>query len=72
VKWTQEKDEVLINNYRNFESLGKKSCFELLAALIPGMTAKECYYRGKALQLKKLSAEDSLQLSRKLISEASN
>lgn len=68
-KWTQEKDEILINNYRNFESLGTRSCFELLAALIPGTTAKGCHHRGKQLQLKKLSAEEAMKLSRSLISE---
>jgi len=26
-QWTQEKDEILINNYPSFESLGKHACF---------------------------------------------
>jgi hypothetical protein len=39
-KWTQDKDEVLINNYSQFESLGKKACFEMLAMLLEGTTAR--------------------------------
>lgn len=46
-------DEILIQNYKDFKDLGTKSCFELLAALIPGTTAKQCYKRGKLLKLKK-------------------
>lgn len=71
-KWTQDKDEILINNYKQFESLGKKSCFSLLSQLIPGTTPKECYYRGKQLKLKSSNEEDARTLSRKLIGEASH
>lgn len=53
LQWTQAMDEILISNYSNFESLGTKSCFELLSALLPGTTAKQCYKRGKLLKLKK-------------------
>jgi hypothetical protein len=62
----------LINNYKQFESLGKKSCFSLLSQLIPGTTPKECYNRGKQLKLKSSNEEDARFLSRKLIGEASH
>ena len=68
-KWTQEKDEILINNYKSFENLGTKGCFELLAALIPEMTANECYKRGKQLKLKKMTAEESKAISKSLLSD---
>ena len=70
-QWTQEKDEILINNYAGFKDLGKKACYEMLHMLIPGTTAKMCYHRGKKLGLKKLSAEEAMQKSRTLISEQS-
>ena len=50
--WTQAMDEILISNYKDFQSLGSKCCFQLLSALIPGTTAKDCYKRGKKLKLK--------------------
>ena len=68
-KWTQEKDEILINNYPGFKDLGKKACYEMLHMLIPETTAKMCYHRGKKLGLKKLSAEESMQRSVKLLGE---
>lgn len=71
-QWTQEKDEILISQYSQFESLGTKGCFELLSALIPGSTAKECYQRGKQLQLKKLNAEECRIKSRQLLTDASH
>ena len=40
--------------------------------MIPGTTAKECYNRGKALNLKKSTDEEARTLSRKLISEKSH
>lgn len=51
-QWTQEKDDILISQYKQFESLGSRGCYELLSSLIPGTTAKDCYIRGKALKLK--------------------
>lgn len=71
-QWTQEKDEILISQYGQFESLGSKGCFELLSALIPGTTAKECYQRGKLLQLKKLNSDQSRAKSLQLLSDASH
>ena len=68
-KWTQDKDDILINNYSQFESLGKKACYEMLAMLLEGTTARECYERGKVLGLKKLSADEARERSRKLLSE---
>ena len=70
--WTQEMDEILIGNYMSFESLGAKSCFELLSGLVKGTTARECYNRGKELKLKKLSEEECRSRSLKLISEANH
>ena len=70
-KWTQDKDEILINNYAQFESLGKKACFEMLAMLLEGTTARQCYDRGKQLGIKKLSADEARERSRKLLSEES-
>jgi hypothetical protein len=67
--WTQDKDEILINNYSNFISLGKKGCFEMISMLIEGTTAKQCYERGKELGLKKLSVEECRARSMKLVSE---
>jgi hypothetical protein len=57
----------LISNYKSFESLGTKACFELLQALIPDMTAKECYKRGKLLKLKKISEQESRAISKSLL-----
>jgi hypothetical protein len=57
MQWTQAMDEILISNYKNFDSLGPRSCFELLSALIPGTTAKQCYKRGKLLKLQKKSEQ---------------
>lgn len=71
-QWTQEKDELLINNYPNFESLGKHACYEMLAMLLPDTTARSCYERGKKLHLKKVSADEARQRSRKLISDQSH
>ena len=71
IKWTQEKDDILINNYAGFESLGKRACYEMLAMLIPGTTAKQCYTRGKELKLKKVTADEARVRSRKLIGEQS-
>lgn len=63
IVWTQEMDEILITNFRNFISLGTESCFELLSALIPGSTPKQCYYRGKLLKLRKSTEEQSRNIS---------
>jgi hypothetical protein len=63
-------DEILITNYKNFSSLGTESCFELLSALIPGTTPKLCYYRGKALKIRKQSEEQARNTSLKLIQES--
>lgn len=57
-QWTSELDEIIINNYPVFISLGKKACFDLISALIPGTDARACYDRGKVLKVKKLSAEE--------------
>lgn len=65
-------DEILITNFKNFESLGTESCFELLSALLPGTTKEDCYKRGKLLKIKKLSEEQSRNISQKLIEESTN
>ena len=65
-QWTQEKDDILISQYRQFESLGSRGCYELLSSLIPGTTAKDCHKRGKALNLKKSTEDEAKNLSRKL------
>jgi len=65
-------DDILIGNYKSFESLGTKSCFELLSGLVRGTTARDCYNRGKELKLKKLSEEECRSRSVKLISEANH
>lgn len=68
-KWTQDMDDQLINNYPNFESLGRKACYEMLSMLLPGTTARMCYSRGKELGLKKVSADEARAKSRMLLSE---
>jgi hypothetical protein len=35
-------DEILISNYKDFKILDKKSRYELLSALIPTSTGKDC------------------------------
>ena len=42
-------DDILIANYKDFKVLDKKSRYELLSALIPGTTAKDCSVRAKLL-----------------------
>ena len=64
-------DEVLISQYSNFKELGTKGCFELLSALLPGTTAKQCYKRGKQLGLKKKSEDELRAYSKVLISAQS-
>jgi hypothetical protein len=41
----------------------------MLSMLLPGTTDKQCYLRGKKLGLKKVSADEARQKSRKLLSE---
>ena len=55
-QWTQEMDDVLIENYHEFSSLDKKKCFTFLAELVSQVkdrTAKECHMRARDLKLKK-------------------
>ena len=65
-QWTQEKDDILISQYKQFESLGSRGCYELLSSLIPGTTAKDCHRRGKALKLKLVTDEEAKKISRQL------
>ena len=67
IEWTQSMDDMLISNYKNFQGLGAKSCFELLSALIPGTTAKQCYKRGKLLKLNSISESEAKDQSLKLL-----
>lgn len=66
--WTEDEDNILIDNYESFKSLDKKSRFELLAQLLTGKTAKECYYRAKELRLKKKGADYARDKSKVLTS----
>ena len=58
---------MLINNYDEFKSLGKKQCFEILSGLVEGKTARQCYERYKKLKLKK-GTEYAKKQSTKLLS----
>lgn len=66
--WTQEQDDILIDNYEQFCSLPKKERYMVLAELVgAGKTYQDCYKRAKALKLKKANKEISKALSNKLI-----
>jgi hypothetical protein len=45
-------DDILVSNYKDFKSLDKNSRYELLSALIPGTSSKDCMKRAKKLKLK--------------------
>jgi hypothetical protein len=61
-------DDILIANYKDFESLDKNSRYELLSALIPGTNSKDCMKRAKLLKLKDGNVDDSKEISKSLIS----
>lgn len=65
--WTAQMDDILISNYKDFKDLDKISRFELLTALIPGSTSKDCMKRAKKLKLKEEDEEASREISRNLI-----
>ena len=65
--WTAQMDDILISNYKDFKDLDKISRFELLTALIPGSTSKDCIKRSKKLKLKEEDEEASREISRNLI-----
>lgn len=58
----------MIDNYESFKSLDKKSRFELLAQLLNGKTARECYNRVKELSLKRKGADYAKDKSKILTS----
>ena len=64
VKWTEQLDLVLIENYKDFESLGKKQCFDILGQLV-SIPYKECYKRAKLLKLVD-SGNDDLEKCKKI------
>lgn len=65
--WTQEQDEILIENYQQFSSLPKKERYMVLAELIGGnKTFQDCYKRAKVLKVKKADKEMSKTISTEL------
>ncbi|CDW80133.1 UNKNOWN [Stylonychia lemnae] len=64
--WTEEQDNILIDNYDQFKALGSKMCVEFLAQLLDNKTPRECYERIKALGLKDKGAQEAKQQSRLL------
>jgi hypothetical protein len=61
--WTQEEDNILIDNYDNFKDLDTKKCFSFIAAIIEGRKPKECYKRAKLLKLIKLGTSAAREIS---------
>ena len=63
-QWTQEQDEILIENYQQFSSLPKKERYMVLAELVGGnKTFQDCYKRAKILKVKKADKEMSKAIS---------
>ena len=60
-------DDILVSNYKDFKSLDKNSRYELLSALIPGTTSKDCMKRAKKLKLKNEDLDASKEISKNLI-----
>lgn len=67
-QWTQEQDEILIENFQQFSSLDKKTRFTFLAELVQTKTPKECYLRAKLLKLKDNTLDEAKLISARLIS----
>lgn len=67
--WTQEQDNILIDNYEQFKELGPKPCFELMSELIPGKNPKQCYRRAKLLKLMEQGVASAREISHQLFSE---
>ena len=66
--WTQEQDDILIENYQQFNSLPKKERYMVLSELVgSGKSYQDCYKRAKALKLKKADKEVSKAISCKLL-----
>ena len=55
-QWTQNEDEILIDNYPQFRDLDKKLCFKMLAEMLGTKSGKDCYKRAKVLKLKESDA----------------
>ena len=60
-------DDILISNYKDFKSLDKSSRYELLSALIPGTSTKDCIKRAKKLKLKNDDEDAAREISKTLI-----
>ena len=67
--WTQEQDNILIDNYEQFKELGPKPCFELMCELIPGKNPRQCYRRAKLLKLMEQGVAVAREISQQLFSE---
>jgi hypothetical protein len=66
-QWTQEQDDILIDNYQQFSSLPKKERFMMLAELVGGgKTYQEVHKRAKQLKVKKADREKSKAISGQL------
>ena len=68
--WTQEMDEVLINNWHSVQDLSKTKRFMILSEMVSAIKQKdlsECHERAKLLKLKKVNLVEARQNSAKLL-----
>ena len=68
-QWTQQQDQILIDNYVQFSSLSKKDRYKMLATLVGEKTYKECYERAKQLKLKSGDVVAAKEISHELLSK---
>ena len=65
-QWTEEEDNVLINNYEQFKDLGIKKCFIFMSQLLEKKSPKQCFKRAKILKLIKHGATVAREISQQL------